>query len=771
MSDAQETFGEEAINPETGEIRRAISSAHEAYQVTERIMDHSDERNKKNSKILEKFNDEPPYKSNVLKAKNQSWRSNRPTGFMSGFINRGMVAFRKPVDDARYITYSALPSTNEKDIKATQVFREETTKCIRRWEGWAAYLDDILLELLLFGYAADGFLDEYDWRPKAWRYDECYIPNDSKSSPEDIPAFVVRQEIYPHDLASRLSDPKASMDAGWDLDEIIKAINAAQSKDTTSGTEDDLRKYQDAYRENSITTTFGGDEIKVVKVRHLFVRELTGKISHYMLEEKGKGLLFMAEDKYDNMKEALRLHTSNTGNGKYYGSKGLGKVLYNSHVVADRVRNAFVDNAWLSGFLIITGDTSGSLENITVSFPFMKLPDGSTIDSQKFDASPENFKAIEEHITQIAEKQVGVFMPDIQMTGPVRTASEVNYNAAIEQAMKEYNVNRFFRSIQRTIFEMQKRIFAPENILRAVEIHSKKERSESILGKIKGALMAVLSDSNKLSEMKTIDEVYGTSEEHEILAIDAIINILERGVDTKTIIRLAYTSPEKVIDELFDRKAQIIAGLAAKYAGSPFVDQQKLVRKDFASQIGEEEAADLVIGDQPDPTVAAEQQRQQLIENASLLSGEQIPVSPRDNHLIHLKTMVQALNPLVQGLTPEALGDIGSIASVYQAIRDHGMTHIDLGLQAGTDPKLLEPIQQVFAQIDGLLGKAGASLEEESRAPVVQPAVRGAQRGGQIPQESAINSAEESLPQTEDIAGITRTKPLSRGAPNVNTSL
>src|SRR5690606_12111517 len=90
------------------------------------------------------------------------------------------------------------------------------------------------------------------------------------------------------------------------------------------------------------------------------------------------------------------------------------------------------------------------------------------------------------------------------------------------------------------------------------------------------------------------------------------------------------------------------------------------------------EFADAVLLPQNDPTEAAENTRQQMFENGLLMTGQSVPVSPRDNHVVHLDVLHEAAAAAAQA----ALDDPSALAAL-DAFGAHGMAHLVAAEQAG----------------------------------------------------------------------------------------
>jgi dsRNA-specific ribonuclease len=101
-----------------------------------------------------------------------------------------------------------------------------------------------------------------------------------------------------------------------------------------------------------------------------------------------------------------------------------------------------------------------------------------------------------------------------------------------------------------------------------------------------------------------------------------------------------------------------------------------------------------------DPTVEAEQHRLQQMESNLLTQGQPVPVSPRDNHMIHLQTLMplaeQVAGAVMQGQAPTA---------VFEVVVAHISEHFARAQEQGLPKDQLKPVEE-------FLRKAGPTLAQ-----------------------------------------------------------
>jgi hypothetical protein len=112
------------------------------------------------------------------------------------------------------------------------------------------------------------------------------------------------------------------------------------------------------------------------------------------------------------------------------------------------------------------------------------------------------------------------------------------------------------------------------------------------------------------------------------------------------------------------------------------------------------EFAGRVLLPENDPTEEAEQQRMQNLEIMLLSHGQAVPVSPRDNHLIHLTVLMpaaeQTAQQMLQGHFP---------TEVLETMVAHINEHYSQAIQQGVKKEALTEVSQFLAKAGPELAK------------------------------------------------------------------
>ena len=156
---------------------------------------------------------------------------------------------------------------------------------------------------------------------------------------------------------------------------------------------------------------------------------------------------------------------------------------------------------------------------------------------------------------------------------------------------------------------------------------------------------------------------------------------------------------------------------------------------DISSKVGEAKANQLVLPKDQVEANAIEATRQQIIELQSIMAGQDVPTSPRDNDMIHLQTMAQKLLPVIEN-APQGSLPPEMVQPLSKALQHFG-SHIGQAHQKGGDKKMLSQYEQAAK-------KAVAHLtagHEKSPMPDMFPAAAH-HGGGHPPSTGRINQSQ-----------------------------
>jgi hypothetical protein len=199
-----------------------------------------------------------------------------------------------------------------------------------------------------FGIGPVILPDMYNWRFQALRHRDLLVPEHGAATPSEWPYFAIRTEMQAMDLWYRAMPENAeySEQIGWNIAQTRDAVMLA-SKDIFGGrlTWDgrNWEQWQQAWKNNDIYMSFVAAES--LMVYHLFIKEYSGKLSHYILSENAilPDFLFSKVNRYDSPEQVLTIFRSDVGNGDYHSIRGLGRLQYQHVECTNRLKNHLYD--------------------------------------------------------------------------------------------------------------------------------------------------------------------------------------------------------------------------------------------------------------------------------------------------------------------------------------------------------------------------------------------------------------------------------------------
>ena len=656
MDEQGDTLG--AINtpdlkPSLKSGRRAIKDAQQAFNIVRNLEEAARERNTKNARIMAKYNAEKPYTQSELEAEGLGWKSNFTTKPLPMLIDKVAPRFSKAIESVKFLTNSALPNEYPGAAVKTEAFRREITKLIRARPGWQNMIAEIAQENALFGYTCLAWLDEFSWFPKHFRQDSFFVPSGTKQLPNSAQIVALRETLLIHELFDLIENSEAARTAGWNIENTVNAINSAIPDDRRSRHSSWERVYEDLIREANVGLSHESGA-RSINLWHLLATEHTGKVSHYILREPSDGFvgnrnegvmseksmsttaLFEREDRFDSMAEGVAFFSFQQGNSTLHGSKGIGREIYAIAAMVDRSRNEVVDRLNLAGKIIIQADDKALRRfKMSVVGSALLVGQGYAISERKIESGVREFLELDQFLTGLLDQMAGATTPKA-FEGDRVTKAQVDLFAAREEESRDNIISRFLTQFADMMTTMQRRICNPD-----------------------------VADEDAQAFQKRMLQV----------------------MDRKELNELAKQPVASTVKDYTEVERQQIVMIATEARGNPLYNQKELERQKISAILNEDLANQILLPDN-DPTVAAEQIRQQQMEMLVLVGqASEVPVSPRDNHLVHLQVMAPAMESAAQAATNGTEG-----LEVLQALLSHAEQHLAGAKQTGAPPDVIKEI-------------------------------------------------------------------------------
>lgn len=722
------TGSSETVDEKTLQVRRTFKDAAQAHSAYRRLKQQNVERNRKNQLIQKKLNNETPYSPKKLESMGQAWRSNRSTGFISTMCSRLQPPFRQVIEQAATLTFSKFPIESIDSENKTKVFRECITKCIRGWNGFDDLLAQTVHENTVFGFCAWSWDDLRDWKPEFCRQDYTFFSIETPQIADATPIWAKKRRYQIAELLPILENEAMSVLAGWNIKNLVRAINNATPAGRTLDSDDDARRYEDWQREGSYGASYENDA-KYVELGEILVKEPHGKISRFLFDDKSGDEICTQVDRYNRMSDCLGLFSIEIGSGNLMSSRGAGRDLYNTHVAIDKAHNLIIDDVYLKSLLTLKKGPNAkpNTPSLVVQHPVAIVPEGYDVIPQSMPVDVGSFIQLHQFIANMAEIQLGTFLPAPHIEGSGnKTASEINRVAAIENQLRQGILMRFARQFSQGVERMQRGICHPEHIKAAADLKAKLDLARQSQLKVSWAKREIVEAFDKSNmELPPFLVPFEVPEHLDEEAIECCLEMLEKNLPPSDILMLAYSPASELLLDTAAQDSQILDLLIQRYTGNPQINQDALIKLDWVKKMGESIANEVILPKDQVEALAIEATRQQILELQSIIAGNNVPVSPRDNDEIHLDTMVQKLMPLIQSVPPGGLTPEG-VEPLSKAM-EHFVNHIQAAQAKGMPAEQLSQYKQALAQAHKHLTQGHGTPPPPDVAPAAAGAVSGPQ--------------------------------------------
>jgi len=645
------------ISPATGKpTSRAINNCKQAYGIAKSLRDRAiDGRLRTAAFIGKAYNGDPPFFARDLTRTGQGWRNNFSTNFLASIIDRVKPQLTEPLEVADLLCQKALPPGHPEGVKKSRKFNEVCTKTIRAWVEWKDFLSGLAQEVVTHGNAVATKLGE-DWRPRMWRYDEVFLPEGTGQHASKVQVCAFRQPFLMHEFMDLFRDRMIAERAGYNYAGCIKTANTAGGFNNTEQTP---LEEQDAIRELSPLGYSYATENQTRQVRcfHVLVRDYTGEIDLWTTSEDDGTEVRQAKNVHGSMPECMTLFTMQAGNRKFYGSKGLGRLLTNLHVAIERGRNFTADKINFAGFPVLKSDDPTAVQ-LQLRYPFMVAPTGTDVLVENFQINWEASEGLDNKLVGIAESIAGAFIPpNVDQSGSSKTKIEAAQKAERDIAVRQGVLTRFTNQAKELVDMMVRGMFSPLVLREGKRAYEEKKR------KMSAKIVVVIQQAWKLLKKafgKTpgVEPIMETSIADEA-AVQAVVELMDSGLTIEEIAMLAVVPSGASNENEGAAKDQATLQFIAANKINPRIDQNKATQMEARIVLGEARATELVIPDE-DTNVRDAAIRQQTIELSEMLDGNPMPVVGFDNHAIHRQALAPNLDGMVQAIAqnpqPELIG-------------------------------------------------------------------------------------------------------------------
>lgn len=381
-----------------------------------------------------------------------------------------------------------------------------------------------------------------------------------------------------------------------------------------------------------------------------------------------------------------------------------------------------LDNIYLSSLIMGTMDSSkiAAMQPVVRS-PFMQMPDGFVMGEQpQMTVDMTAFEFANNQLQSLLDQVAGTFMPDQYQASTGQhitdtTATEASLDAAREDEIKQGVLNRWWSQMQQCVQAVQRRICSKENLQAAIEF---KEKKDEALAENK-----TLAPEDVIEVVSALNPKIGDAFEQEpdlmnadMDAVKILVELMENGLTPEEIYVISRERSTDFTANVGAAEDQRIIQFTQAIQASPefaaYFDQEKLARMSANAAIGASKTDELFTP-MPQQTTNVAADRQQKMEFASMIGGENMPVDPRDPHKIHLQTLGQKMQNWFQ-----SMGQMPPLAIPHEQLSaaalmiQHEGDHIQQLLGQGSTQAALKPEMAAYKEHEKMMEQIGQKVTQ-----------------------------------------------------------
>lgn len=405
-----------------------------------------------------------PYSARKLKQDGQNWRCNLNFRGLEGTMDSARIPYYGLLSGVPTYATFKVPYVFNPNPEVThweQCTADKFTDLMNRWRQFKWHLQSSQFEMLFEGWGPLIREDDTDWRFRSIPARSFLVPQDCPSCLDHrIPYVAVRCTYRVHELYQKIEQPKAS-ERGWNVEAVRRAIQygtKSSSGDVNTWSNQPWEEWQKRYRDKNLISSY--TECDVIKCAHFYVMEYTGKVSHFIVTEAGvpkaendasdNEFLFRDVNRYDSYDQVMHVPFQNTGMGTWHSVKGIGLKSYGYEEVQNRLNCSIVDNAFLSGRMVLQGGNSQANQKmqLSISSAATFIPPGYEFVQHRLGGDIQQVMGVSNMLQNKLAQKIGAFnqrtITREDGRGEKATATEIEMAAAKEGSLSASQMDNYY---------------------------------------------------------------------------------------------------------------------------------------------------------------------------------------------------------------------------------------------------------------------------------------------------------------------------------------
>lgn len=443
-----------------------IGSASNARQLVNYLIDKEAERNRRRTKIAGLLDGNSPWTSKTLRDKQQGHRTNFNLREGEGAVDAAKtpyydLVFEVPKFAQIYLDLAEFDQ--EQNLEWGEIMAEEYHETLDRWEDFDRVIQLHQWEMVAYGIGPVFWPHELDWRSEAIKVGRVLVPYRTKASVDKLEMAAVLHTYRGDQLYDLIKNEKAAKAQGWEPSLVKDEIKSAHNRDWwSSGATNRWEDYQRAYRTGDMFHGMGQSE--EIHVASLFIREFSGKISHYIVgntpepakkskdvsendNQKEVGYLFKKKERFESFSQILCPAFFDTGpDGTWHSIKGLGPKIYDFCDYSNRTFCQMSDGAIIgSGITLETQDANALQETQLILFGGATVVGpGYKVVQTRIAESLNGAMVMRREAQNIMQNNTGGYKQRVSNENQEPTLGQAQLNAQQQALLGKGSINRYY---------------------------------------------------------------------------------------------------------------------------------------------------------------------------------------------------------------------------------------------------------------------------------------------------------------------------------------
>lgn len=552
--------------------------------------------------VQKMYDGKPPYDPLYISQSGQEGRCNLNFGDGKARVKAEMAGYYDLTDSVPVLAIPYVEAGDEtKRTYWAMVMAEEWHRMLKDWADFNSYFQLLIQKSVVHGVGFLYFEDDIDWRWKVAGLEDFKVRRGVTLSESDSQTAIAIREIDVGDLYAFI-EKVPDGDKRWNKDEVKQAILRASDGSAVVYSVNAWEKFQQMAKNNDAYASMNAKGR--VSIVHVWQKEFSGKISHYitLLDGSNGDFLFKFPNRFDSVNQAFTFFPYEIGtNGTLHSTRGLAHEIYATIQVLNTLRCQTVDNARMSGSLLLQPNTESDAEDLAIMFyaGAVYLPPNVKVQNGNLSNPSTNVLPIIQEMSLTMRNNTGDFLSRSTDETNEKTKFEVQSTLMKESVLPTSSMDLFYQPWGRHLNEVWRR--------------------------------------TTNSELQS-----GDPGGREIFDFRA--RCIARQVPEEVLMKTKRVMPVRAIGYGSPSNRLLALDEFMQYFGSlDPMGQNNLLRDRFALRVGYGQV-DRYVPKLEEGARAPQDIEIAELQNAAMSSGKEVSVRPNDVHLIHINSHIPDLS-------------------------------------------------------------------------------------------------------------------------------